>query len=265
MTPSDTSHDTEPGSDGQDVVWPVDDHDHQPDDNGSGGGSSGYDHHGSGGKHGSGGGGVPCFQAGTQIKTRRGQVPIETIRTGDMVLTLDHGFQPVIWAGGKQFSAAAVGRQPILQPMVIAPDTFGPGQPTRQLSVSRQHRMLCVGRTVETHFGHAEVFASASSLENQHNILRRAAHMAVSYHHILFSGHQIIRAEGCWCESLFPGDMALSALSANARAEISRLLGSTLSDMRLARPCLNTQEARLIAIDLANHRHRDKIPLRKAG
>ncbi len=44
---------------------------------------------------------VPCFVAGTLIRTPDGDVPIESLRPGDLVLTLDDGPQPLRWVGSR--------------------------------------------------------------------------------------------------------------------------------------------------------------------
>ena len=54
---------------------------------------------------------VPCFVAGTMIRTPRGEVPIETLQPGDLVITRDDGAQPLRWIslktmyGGNQRNA----------------------------------------------------------------------------------------------------------------------------------------------------------------
>jgi len=169
------------------------------------------------------------------------------IRSGDWVLTRDDGMQQVLWAGGQQFSAGALKRNHALQPITIDANAFGPGCPARPLSVSPQHRLLCTGAAVETHFGTEEVLASAKGLSNGSGIGRNWNGRAVSYHHILFSNHQIIRAEGLWAESLFAGDMALSAMTAEARQQIDLALGSKRRSLSTARMCLTTAEASLLA------------------
>lgn len=45
--------------------------------------------------------GSPCFKAGTLVTTQRGQVPIEDIIPGDMALTHENHFKPVIRTGKK--------------------------------------------------------------------------------------------------------------------------------------------------------------------
>ncbi|MGB4828605.1 MAG: choice-of-anchor L domain-containing protein, partial [Paracoccaceae bacterium] len=44
---------------------------------------------------------VPCFVAGTLIRTPDGDVPVETLHPGDLVLTMDDGPQPLRWTGSR--------------------------------------------------------------------------------------------------------------------------------------------------------------------
>ena len=43
-----------------------------------------------------------CFAAGTRILTPRGEVEVERIAPGDLVLTRDHGLRPVRWTGSRR-------------------------------------------------------------------------------------------------------------------------------------------------------------------
>jgi hypothetical protein len=92
-------------------------------------------------------GALVCFASGTLIKTPNGQTLIEQLAPGDMVLTMDHGPQPIRWIGSSK--RPAVGN---MAPILIRKGALGN---TRDLRVSPQHRMLLSG-------WHAEVlFASA--------------------------------------------------------------------------------------------------------
>ena len=42
---------------------------------------------------------VPCFVAGTHIRTLRGEVLVEELTPGEMIMTLDNGVQPLRWIG----------------------------------------------------------------------------------------------------------------------------------------------------------------------
>lgn len=78
-----------------------------------------------------------CFVRGTLIKTEDGPRYVETLKTGDMVMTQDRGLQPLVWTGGRKI--AGVGN--------MAPIRFDAGVlgNIRPLLVSPQHRMLVSG------------------------------------------------------------------------------------------------------------------------
>lgn len=48
---------------------------------------------------------IPCFMRGTTITTFNGEVMVELLQQGDLVLTRDHGFQPVRWIGKARLEA----------------------------------------------------------------------------------------------------------------------------------------------------------------
>ncbi len=131
---------------------------------------------------------APCFTRGTLIKTDQGERPIEELAAGDMVLTMDHGYQPIRWIGSSK--RAATGD---LAPILIRKGALGND---RDLRVSPQHRMLLQGWQAELLFGELEVLATAKSLLNDHSILRDEGG-EVEYFHMLFDTHEIIYAEGC--------------------------------------------------------------------
>ena len=86
-----------------------------------------------------------CFTRGTLIKTDQGERPIEELAAGDMVLTMDHGYQPIRWIGSSK--RAATGD---LAPILIRKGALGND---RDLRVSPQHRMLLQGWQAELLFG----------------------------------------------------------------------------------------------------------------
>lgn len=45
---------------------------------------------------------LACFKEGTQILTNKGYVPIQTLKKGDLVQTLDHDYQPISMIGYKE-------------------------------------------------------------------------------------------------------------------------------------------------------------------
>lgn len=184
-----------------------------------------------------------CFTRGTMIRTPDGDVPIESLKAGDLVMTLDDGPQPVRWIGSTRL--LATGQH---APILIRKGALGN---TRDLRVSPQHRMLLTGWQAEILFGEHETLATAKALVNDHSILRVEGG-EVEYHHILFDRHQIILAEGAPSESFHPGQEGWKALGEGTRAEIvalfPQLAGGCLDTYGpAARRSLRTAEAKVLA------------------
>jgi Ca2+-binding RTX toxin-like protein len=193
---------------------------------------------------------IPCFTPGAVIDTKRGPVAVEDIVVGDRVLTRDNGFRTVRWVGRKTVSGRDLQAAPQLQPICIRRDAFGPGVPSRDLVVSRQHRMLMSSARAELLFGETEVLACAGHLVGQAGVTLRET-TAVTYLHVMFDGHEVIRANGCWTESFQPGASVANAMETAARDEIlsifPELATSTSPAFAAARPTIRAHEARLLA------------------
>ncbi len=135
-----------------------------------------------------------CFVKGTLIDTSRGAVPIETVKVGDLVQTLDRGLQPVrdVWKATGQGEG------------LWAPVTFAPGAlgNTRALQVSQQHRILVTGWRAELFFGEPEVLVAAKHLVNGDTI-RITPCKSVTYMHLTLDAHDCLWTDGVASESHF--------------------------------------------------------------
>jgi len=158
---------------------------------------------------------IPCFVAGTRIDTVRGAVRVEDIRVGDLVETLDDGYQPVRWCGGR--TVRSVGA---MAAVIIPEGTFGNHGGLR---VSPQHRLHLSGWRAELHCGTAEVLVRAVHLVRCGVLRQDRSGAVIRYHHLLFDRHQIIRAEGLWSESYLPGPQTLPGHDADTQAELVAL------------------------------------------
>ena len=154
---------------------------------------------------------VPCFVAGTRIKTNRGKVPVEQLLPGDMVMTADEDYQPVRWVGRRQ--VAAIGK---MAPVQISANTFGTHDTLR---VSPLHRVLVRDSLTELLFGEREVLVAARDLVNGRSV-RSIEGGKVEYVHILFDRHQIVYSEGLATESFLPGPQTSSSFEAEIVEEI---------------------------------------------
>jgi hypothetical protein len=139
---------------------------------------------------------IPCFVAGTLIRTPGGDVPVEALSPGDLVLTHDDGAQPLRWVGRRRVAA-----QGAFAPIEIAAGAFGDHG---RLLVSPQHRVLIRDAMAELLFGEAEVLVAARDLVNDGTVRVRPGG-AVEYVHILFDRHQVVWSEGLATESFLPG------------------------------------------------------------
>ncbi|MBY6004628.1 Hint domain-containing protein [Salipiger bermudensis] len=156
--------------------------------------------------------GVVCFGAGTRILTPSGEVAIETLQRGDLVMTEDAGAQPVLWIGRTRLDAARLAAAPRLRPIRLRRDLTGAA---RDLLVSPQHAMLVDNRLVRaTHMVKAG-WCGAQVARGRKEI---------EYIHLLLPCHQLIRAEGVLSESMYPGPQALAGLSFAARRSLHEVL-----------------------------------------
>ena len=112
---------------------------------------------------------------------------------------------------------------PKQRPVQITAGALGQGLPLRDLTVSRQHRVLVRSKISERMFGKMEVLVPAVKLVEMPGIFVDEACTTVTYFHLLFDRHQIVYAEDAPTESLFTGPEALKSVSPAARAEILSL------------------------------------------
>ncbi len=191
---------------------------------------------------------IPCFTPGTRIVTDHGEVAVQDLRPGDMILTRDNGFQPLIWAGSRVLAVADLVLQPQLCPIRISAGALGFGLPVRDMMVSPQHRMLIEGPRAEMLFGEAEVLVAAAHLTRLPGI-EPAFPQGVTYVHILFDGHEIVCADGAWSESFQPAQRMMDGMDAAQADEILALfpdLPRAEVAFPAARLSLKAHEARVL-------------------
>ncbi|SMY09985.1 Hint domain-containing protein [Flavimaricola marinus] len=182
---------------------------------------------------------IICFTPGTRILTPRGERAIETLCPGDMVITRDHGPQPIRWTGSR--TVAGHGR---FAPISVS-DTVMDGA-KRDLLVSPQHRLLFTGYRTELLFGCDEVLVAAKHLIDGVSV-RQTPCDSVTYIHIMFDQHEIIYAEGAATESFYAGDAGIAAITDKSRDELFQVFPELRSNIgaygSAARTCLKAHEA----------------------
>ena len=135
-----------------------------------------------------------CFVAGTRIATPTGEVAVESLAAGDLVLTEDGQALPVRWAG--RTTVSRVFADPVrMMPVRIKAGALGENLPVRDVLVSPGHAIR-VGA----------VLAHAAALVNGTSILRENdMPMVFTYYHVELDSHALLLAEGAPAESFLEG------------------------------------------------------------
>jgi hypothetical protein len=132
---------------------------------------------------------VVCFVRGTRIRTPDGDVPIEELKPGQRVVTMDGNIAAIKWIGHRRVNC---GRHPDprkVWPVRVQAGAFGRGLPRRDLLVSPQHALFTEG-----------VLIPARYLINGHNVVQQEVD-SIEYFHIELGCHDILLAEGLPAES----------------------------------------------------------------
>lgn len=184
-----------------------------------------------------------CFADGTLITTPDGCVAAEDIKVGDMVMTLDHGPQEVLWVLHRTWSVKDMVNDPALAPVRIPAGAFGPGLPTRDLRVSQQHRILVSGKIAERMFKCTEVLVPAKVFVGEYGVRTDTPEVCVTYVHIMLAQHDVLISEGIPTESLYLGQETLRALPAPALVEINVFFDLSKTPCQAARPFVTGRRA----------------------
>lgn len=165
---------------------------------------------------------IPCFTPGTMIATPKGEVPAETLKEGDKVLTRDNGIQEIRWAGRCDLTREMLHDAPHLAPVLIKAGSLGNDLPERDMLVSPNHRMLVANDKTALYFEEHEVLVAAKHLTGNVGIAS-AQTLGTSYLHFMFDRHEVVLGNGAWTESFQPGDMTLGGMGNAQRQEIFEL------------------------------------------
>lgn len=190
---------------------------------------------------------VVCFSADTLISTSKGQVPVGSLRPGDLVLTQDRGLQPVRWVHSQDCPLLHTERH--AKPVLINTGALGAGRPSHPLIVSPQHRILVGdGGQLQDRFS-TPALAPAKALTNLPGIRHMNGKQQITWVHFACDHHEVVTANGCLTESLLLGPMVLKALPHDDLRALAKIFPTTtrsgfVSNGGPARNCLSTQAAR---------------------
>ncbi len=192
-----------------------------------------------------------CFATGTRISTLNGDVPVESLHPGDLLLTLDSGPQPLVWTGRRRlvFDDNNAAQRPIL----LRQGAISPDLPWRDLRLSPQHRLMIRTGGTEVPGPQNDGLAACVSFDGQPFVRRMNGCREITYHTLLLPRHEIILAEGVPVESLYPTEYALSLLTGMQRLQVHAALPWLTRDVRAsygepARPLIPTKDAKTLPL-----------------
>ncbi len=132
---------------------------------------------------------APCFAAGTRIRTRQGEVPVEALAIGDIVVSPAGRHVPIVWLGHRRVDCRHHVRPGSVWPVRVAADALADGVPARDLWLSPEHAV----------FLH-DVLVPVRCLINGATI-RQVPRPEVTYWHVELPAHGLLLAEGMPVES----------------------------------------------------------------
>lgn len=196
--------------------------------------------------------GTVCYGAGTKLRTIQGEITIEDLSVGDLLWTIDAGYQPIVWIGKRTLTAAELARKPHLRAIRMSAHALGHNQPERDLILSLQHRLCLSSNIVERITGEHQALVSAKDLLDLVGVDVVESDAPITYYHVMTAEHQLIKAHGCLGETLFTGSQALRMIPAESRRELHALFPDMNMGTTTVRPHLRGR-----ALDKVIARHQD--------
>jgi fibronectin-binding autotransporter adhesin len=131
-----------------------------------------------------------CFAPGTMIRTPEGEVAVEDLHRGDLVLTSDGRAVAVSWLG-RQTVSTRFGNPLRVLPIRVRSGALGENVPCRDLLISPDHALLVDGVLIQ-----AGALVNGISIVRERNVQERLA-----YYHVEVDDHSLILADNAPAET----------------------------------------------------------------
>ncbi|HQT77741.1 MAG: hypothetical protein B7Z80_09165 [Rhodospirillales bacterium 20-64-7] len=132
---------------------------------------------------------VLCYRRGTRILTADGEVAVEHLRPGDLVMTLHNGARPVSWVGRGR-ALAPGGRRTAATPVIVRKGALGNDLPHTDLHVTKAHALYI-----------DDVLIPAEFLVNHSSIVWDDRAQEVELYHVELDSHDVLISNGAPTES----------------------------------------------------------------
>jgi hypothetical protein len=130
-----------------------------------------------------------CFCAGTRLMTPAGEVPVDRLAVGDMVVTASGAARPITWIGVGRVLATR-GRRSAATPVIVRKGALADNVPHHDLRVTKGHGLWLDGVLIPVEF-----------LVNHRSILWDDRAQEVPLYHIELDRHDVLVANGAAAES----------------------------------------------------------------
>ena len=192
---------------------------------------------------------TPCFVRGTAIQTANGEVAVENLSAGDLLVVTQGGLRPIVWIGHRTVGYRTRHRSPHeVYPVRVAAHAFGEGLPRRDLWLSPGHNVAAEG-----------VIMPIAALINDRSVAQ-VKRDKVEYWHVELDAHDILLAEGLPAKSFYsiavtgPPSATAAPSSRRIRTSSRNTWAQTCLPLVKQGPEVANAKARLLA-RLANQGH----------
>ena len=132
---------------------------------------------------------LACFLPGTRIATPRGEVQVQELKVGDLVLTQRGESKPIAWIGRGE-ALATRGSRNAATPVIVRKGALGDNCPNRDLYITKGHALYVDEMLIPVEF-----------LINHRSILWDDRAREVTVYHIELELHDVLLANGAPAES----------------------------------------------------------------
>lgn len=156
-----------------------------------------------------------AFAHGTLIQTAEGEIAVEDLQPGDLLVKSDGKQAPLMWIGSSSFVPADTGtRTPLVR---VMSDSLGQGRPSGFLTFGPSARILHKPLHLRGEDSNKNVLTLMRDLVDGVNIIEITPPTPVRLYHICLARHAAIKVSGLEVETFHPGPYATRKLPIHVR------------------------------------------------
>lgn len=154
-----------------------------------------------------------AFARGTVFDTENGPVAVEDLLPGDMIRTVDNGYQPLLWRGSIMLVPSLPDQARKRGQLTrISAGTFGPNRPARDLVLGPAARLYHRSPAAKALSGQSGAFIPVQDFTDGVSIVDLTPMTAVQVFHLAFDEQERLLSDGIEVESYHPGPIHRFAL-----------------------------------------------------